>query len=55
MRVDWRLVSGFTAVGAYFLARFFGASLLPAVGIAVLLGSVIYGTTRPRRGGPASE
>ncbi len=52
MRVDWRLISGFAGVGAYFLVRLFGASVLVSVTIAFALGLAIYAITRPRRGGP---
>lgn len=50
--MDWRLISTFSGVGAYFVARYFGASVLVSIGIAVLLGVVIYAVARARRGKP---
>lgn len=52
MRPDWRLVAGFGGLGAYFLARFFGASVLVSIAVGLVVGAVIYAVSRARRGGP---
>jgi uncharacterized membrane protein len=48
MHADWRLIAIFGAVGAYFLGRFFGASVLASVGVAVVVGLITYALTRTR-------